>query len=182
MSDASLIAVRYVCALFDIASGNKQHDNVKKDMLALKVILSKSAELRNFLVNPVISRKQAGKAVEAVLAAIKASDLTRRFFSLLAAQRRLALTPVVIEKYLAELAKSRGELEVHVTSAAALGKKQADLLSDALERTTKKKVELKLSENPELLGGVQIRIGSKMLDNSVKNKLARLRQALSRAA
>ncbi len=181
-SYANLIAVRYVRALFETAAEKKQHEQVKKDMLALRAVIAKSPELRRFFVNPVISRAQAEKAMDAVLTAIRAGELTRQFFALLAKQRRLAVTPAVIEKYLAQLAQERGELVVHVVSASAFGKKQVEFLSGVLAGTTGKKVELQLSENSELIGGVQIRIGSRMLDNSISSKLSRLRLALSKAA
>jgi len=181
-SDVNLIAARYARALFNMATEKKQHDALKKDLLALKGVLAKSPELRKFLVNPVISRTQSEKAMNAVLAAINASPLTQQFFALLARRRRLEITPAIIEKYLAQLAQMRNELVVHVVSASSLGKKQVEFLSDVLEGVTRKKVDLKLSENSELIGGVQIRIGSQMLDSSVSGKLARLRLALSKAA
>lgn len=181
-SDANLIAVRYVRALFDMATENKQHDNLKKDLTALKAVLAKSEELQKFLVSPIVSRAEAEKAINAVLASIKACDLTKMFFSLLARRRRLELTSIVIEKYLARLAEMRNELVVHVVSATSLGKKQVEFLSDVLAGVTKKKVEMKLAENSELIGGVQIRIGSKMIDNSVSTKLSRLRLAFTKAA
>lgn len=179
---SNLIAARYVSAFFDMATEDKQHDNVKKDLLIIKEILSKSAELQKFLVNPVITRQQADKAINALLVAVKASELTKQFFSLLARSRRLPVTSVIIDKYLAKLAQSRGELPVQIISASTLDKKQIALLSGVLAKATGKKIELELSENPELIGGVQIRIGSKMLDNSVSGKISRLRQALKSAA
>lgn len=181
-SDTNLIAERYVTAFFDLATDQRQHDNVKKDLLMLKEVLAKSAELQKLLVNPVITRKQSAEAIRAVLSAVGACDLTKKFFTLLANQRRLAATSVMIEKYLDMLAKSRGELVVQVTSASNLSKEQLATLSSALTKATKKKIELKLTQNPELIGGVQVRIGSQMLDNSISGKLSRLRIALAKAA
>lgn len=181
-SDSNLIAVRYVSALFDLATEGKEHDSIKKDMLAIKATLEASDELRKFFANPVVTRAKAEKSISAVLTAIKASDLTQKFFALLARQRRLALTPLIVGKYLAKLAESRGELSVQVISATPLDKKEADMLAEALAKSTKKKVELQLSQNPGLIGGLQIRIGSKMLDNSISGKLARMRIAMTKAA
>src|SRR5438270_800932 len=102
-SDANLIAARYVTALFDMATENKSHDSVKKDLLVLKSAISQSEELQKFLVNPVITREQADKAMAAVLTAIKASDLTKQFIALLAHQRRLAIIGNIITQYLERL-------------------------------------------------------------------------------
>ncbi|HEU5047492.1 MAG TPA: ATP synthase F1 subunit delta [Rickettsiales bacterium] len=181
-SYSNVIAARYVSALFDMAAEAKLHDNVKKDLLTVKDMLSGSEELQKFLNNPVVTRLQAEKAISALLTAAKASDLTQRFFTLLARSRRLSLTSQIIDKYLARLAESRDELPVKVTTASALDKKQADTLAQAIAKATGKKVELQLSENPDLIGGMQVRIGSKLLDNSISGKLARLRLALKKAA
>ncbi len=180
--NSSVIARRYVSAFFALAEEQKKHENVKKDLLALQEVIAKSPELQKFLVNPVITRKQAKSAMSAVLDALKASDLTQQFFARVAGNRRLALTPLLIENYLEKLAASKGELTVQVISAAALEKGQADVLAKALAKATGKKIGMKLSENPELIGGIQVRIGSTMLDDSVSGKLVRLRQALTKAA
>jgi F-type H+-transporting ATPase subunit delta len=156
-SDERLIAARYVQALFDLASENKQHDKVKADMLTLKSVLSVSAEFQKLLTNPVISREDAQNAIAKVLEGINACDLTRRFFALLARNRRLALTAHAIDAYLAQLAESRGELAVQVTSAQDLSDEEIGILSDSVAKATGKKVQVKTSQNPALLGGLQVR-------------------------
>lgn len=180
--DNNLIAARYVRALFGLAAEQDAHDQVKKDMLAMRSVLAQSQELQRLLVNPVISRDQMEKAVQGVLTAIKAGELTRKFFTLLVRQRRLALTGAAIDAYLQMLAESRGEVAVQVISAQELGKDQIKILTQALDKATGKKVNLETKENPALIGGVQIRIGSRMLDHSIAGKLARLRLALTKAA
>jgi F-type H+-transporting ATPase subunit delta len=181
-SDANVIAERYVRAFFDLASEAKTHDAVKRDLLTIQTMIGESGELRSFLINPLITRKQAGQTINELLVRIKASDLTRKFFATLAAQRRLALTDSVIEKYLGLLATAKGELAVQVISAASLSKEQLRTLSEVLTKATGKKIELKTSENPALIGGVQVQIGSTLFDNSIAGKLARLTSALTKAA
>jgi F-type H+-transporting ATPase subunit delta len=88
----------------------------------------------------------------------------------------------VIEKYLNKLAESRGELSVSVTAATALKPEDTKVIADAVAKSTGKKVNLTVRENPALLGGLQVRIGSRMLDTSLATKLSRLKQALSQAA
>jgi F-type H+-transporting ATPase subunit delta len=87
-SDNRLIATRYVQALFDLATQDGQHDAVKADMEKFKSILSGSPEFGKLLINPVISRASAEKAIGKVLLGIKASELTRKFFIALARNRR----------------------------------------------------------------------------------------------
>lgn len=182
MSDVNLIASRYVEALFSLAGEAKAHDALKRDLLTLQAAFAESQELTKFLENPVISREQAEKVIAAVLDAIKASDLTKKFFALLARERRLAIAPLAVRKYLELLAKSRNELEVEVISAKPLTADQAKLIADTLSKSTGKTVSLKKSENPELVGGLQLRMGSLLLDNSIASKLARMRLALTKAA
>ncbi len=181
-SDENLIAVRYVRALFALATEQKAHDNVKKDMLVLASLLAESKDLQKLFVNPIITREQSQKLIEAVLTKAGACDLTKSFFTVLAHQRRLAIAALIIEQYLAMLAESRGEITADVTSATELDAKEVKLLSESLTKATGKKVHVRTHENAALIGGVQLRIGSQMLDNTIATKLARLRQTLTRAA
>lgn len=181
-SDTNLIAARYVDALFALAAEQKQQDAVKKDMEALLAVFDQSEQARKFIVNPVMNREQSAQAMDAMLEALKASALSRKFFSLLAKERRLAISPVAAKLYLQLLAKSRNELQVEVTAASALSDAQLASIADALSKSTGKKVNLKASTNPALIGGLQVRVGSKMLDSSLAGKLDRLRQALTKVA
>lgn len=182
MSEVNLIAARYVNALFSLASEQKQHDAVKKDMLALLDAFTGSEPLRKFLVNPVMERKQSATVIAALLDAMKASDLTKKFFALLAHERRLAIAPTAAQKYLDMLAESRNELSVQLTSAKALDKKQVEAIADSLSKSTGKTITVNTSENAALIGGLQVRVGSKLLDHSIAGKLARMRLALTKAA
>jgi len=181
-SDNRLIAARYVSALFELASEGKQHDAIKADMLALKSVLDDDGAFESFLTNPVLSREQSQKTIDKVLSAIRASDLTKKLFALLTRNRRLALTSLVIDAYLERLAKDRGELTAYVTTAKAMGKEEMQTLSGTIAKSTGKKVTIKAKEDPALIGGLQVRIGSKMLDNSVAGKLQRLKQSLTKVA
>lgn len=181
-SDDRQIAARYVEALFALAAEGKHHDTVKADMLAFKATLAQSDALQKFLASPVTGQEVSAQLIGTVMDSIKASDLTRKFFTLLTHNRRLAIIPLAIDVYLARLAESRGELTAHVTSAQPLGKDEIKALGDVIAKSTGKKVEIKTQENPALLGGLQIRVGSRLLDNSVAGKLARLKQALTKAA
>lgn len=182
MSNQSVIAQRYVSALFALVTEQNSHDRVKADMLSLKSLFARSEQLRKLLVNPIISREQTEKAVDSVLAALDADQLTRKFFALLARNRRLAVAPAAIDAYLAMLAESRGELTVQVTTAQKLDTAETRTLTDALSKATGKVVELRTSEDPALIGGLQIRIGSRLMDGSVTGTLERLRQTLKAAA
>ena len=95
---------------------------------------------------------------------------------------KLVTTPLAVDAYLERIAKERGELTVHVTSAAALSADEVKALTGSIAKSTGKKVEVRTRENPALIGGLQVRVGSRMLDNSVAGKLQRLKQTLTSAA
>lgn len=181
-AETGLIAARYASALFELATEQKQQDQVKADLTQFRAVLAEGDRLTRLLTNPLMTRAEAEKAIAIVMEAMKAGELTRKFFVLLARERRLAVAPQAAEKFLALLAESRGELDVKVTSAEKLSGAQVKELEGSLSASTGKKVSVQASENPALLGGLQIRIGSKMLDHSVAGKLARMRLALTRAA
>lgn len=181
-SELNLIAARYVNALFSLATEQNQHDALKKDMVALQATFEQSDDLRKFVVNPVMDRDQSAQVIASLLDAMKTCDLTKKFYALLARERRLEIAQVAAQKYLEMLAESRNELSVDVTSAKALGSEQVAAIADSLSKSTGKKVTVKTSENAALIGGIQVRVGSKLLDHSVAGKLARMRIALTRAA
>lgn len=181
-SQLAPVANRYVDALFSLAGEQNQHDTVQKDMLILREVFAQSEMLQRFIVNPLIDRAQAEQAILALMDAVKAGELTRKFFVLLAHERRLEIAPLAIRKYLELLAESRNELGVAVTSAKALTPSQVAALTASLSQATGKKVTLNTQEDPALIGGVHIRVGSKLLDHSVAGRLQRMRVALTQAA
>jgi F-type H+-transporting ATPase subunit delta len=116
--------------------------------------------------------------LEAVLAKGEFSDLTRRFVSVVAANRRLFALPEMIEAYLVELSRRRGEVTAEVTAAQELTKAQRDALSEQLRKAVGNKVDLDLQVDPALIGGLVVRVGSRMIDASLKSKLQRLQIAM----
>jgi len=176
---ANLVAMRYVDALFELAEQGNLHDKVKADLLNFAASVKENTGLDKILHNPLISRGDSEKIIGDVLAKIKVCDLTTKFFALLARQRRLDISLVIVEKYLEKLAKRNGELTARVTSASALNKQQIEEISKTLSDSTGKKVALELSEDAALIGGLKIQIGSKVLDNSIASKLARMKDSLT---
>jgi F-type H+-transporting ATPase subunit delta len=178
-SGAKQIAQRYVKALFDVAA--KSQDAVEKDLNALDAALEGSKEFKALLSNPLLSRDKQGKAVSAVLAKIKVHKTTEQFIALLAKQKRLDLLSDIIALYSDAMMQSRGEMKAEVVSATPL--KAADLaaISAKLGQTYGKKILIETREDPELLGGVVIKIGSVQLDSSLSGKLQRLTNQLKAA-
>lgn len=175
------IAGRYATALFELADERKALDLVADDLRALKAMLAASAELRRLVRSPVIGRAEKGKALEALMERAGLDGLTRRFVGLVAANRRLMALDRMIDAYLAELARRRGEITARVTSAAALTAAQKTALAAAVKRAVGGKVAVEHRIDPALLGGLVVRVGSRMVDSSLKHKLDRLELAMKGA-
>ncbi|HYE00604.1 MAG TPA: F0F1 ATP synthase subunit delta [Alphaproteobacteria bacterium] len=177
-SSTSGVAERYATALFDLADEQKQLDEVATDLASLRRMLVASPELRRMVRNPLMSRALQGAAMEAVMARANLSPLTRRFVGLVAAKRRLWALTGMIDAYLAELARRRGEMDAQVTSAQPLAPAQVAALEDSLKAAMGKKVAVKLAVDPSLIGGMVVRVGSRMVDSSLKTRLNKLRLAM----
>ena len=176
------VATRYALALFELADENRKLDEVARDLRAVDTMINDSADLQRLLRNPVVSRADSGRAMAAILEKAEADPLTRNFIGLVAANRRLFALQPMIAAYLAELAQRRGEISAEVTSAQELTDAQAQSLEEALRAAVGGKVALSRKVNPGLIGGLVVKVGSRMIDSSLKSQLARLKLAMKGAA
>ncbi|HYE51383.1 MAG TPA: F0F1 ATP synthase subunit delta [Azospirillaceae bacterium] len=172
------LAARYAAALFDLADENKVLDQTAQDLVALKQLLAESADLRRVVRSPVLSRADQGRAMEAVMAQAGISPLVRKFVGLVAQNRRLFSLDGMIEGYLAELARRRGELTAQVTSARPLSQEQLAAVTDALRQAMGSKVSVAVRVDPALIGGMIVKVGSRMIDSSLRTKLTKLKIAM----
>ena len=171
-------AARYAKALADLAGEAGALETVEHDVQALAAALEESEELSRFIRSPLFKAAQQKAVMGAILDKAKAHDLTRRFVDTLIANRRLALLPDAITAFQRLLAERRGEMEVVAITAqpmsAAAQKKLAGRLKDVLDR----KVDIVNTVDPDIIGGLVLRIGSRMIDASVKHRLEALKSAL----
>lgn len=177
-SGSSGLASRYAKALFELADEAKALDAVADDLRTLKSLLAESESLRRLVRSPVLSRDEQGRAIAAVLAKAGAAPLTRQFVGVAAANRRLFTLPGMINAYLAELARRRGEMTAEVTAAHALTDSQTKALTDQLKKAVGAKVSVNVSVDPSLLGGLVVKVGSRMIDSSLRTKLGKLQLAM----
>ncbi|WP_035725586.1 F0F1 ATP synthase subunit delta [Fodinicurvata fenggangensis] len=172
------LAGRYALALFDLADEAKSLDAVAENLRELKKLIEESSDLQTLIRSPLYGRDQQAKAMQAVLEKAGADDLTRRFVLVIAQNRRLFALPEIIEAYLAELAHRRGEISADVTAATSLTKTQEKALLDTIAKSVGGKVQLNVKVDPDLLGGLIVMVGSRMVDTSIKSKLQRLQFAM----
>lgn len=180
-SYTSGIAGRYATALYDMADEAKQLDAVADDLRGLKGLLAESADLRRLVRSPLFGRQDQIKAILAVLEKAGVNDLTRRFVGVVGQNRRLFALSTIIEAYLETLASHRGEETAYVSSAVALNDDQQTRLVDSLKKAVGSKVRIETEVDPSLIGGLVVRVGSRMIDSSVKTKLQRMKLAMKGA-
>lgn len=176
------VAARYALALFELADEQRKLDQVAADLKSIDALLRESADLRRLISNPVVSRTESGRAMTALLERIGVDALTQKFIGLVAANRRLFVLSAIIKAYLAKLAQRRGEVTAEVVSARKLSESQSMALETALRTAIGGKVALSLAVDPGLIGGLVVKVGSRMVDSSLKTQLQKMKLAMKGAA
>ena len=175
---ASGLGERYATALYDLADEQKLLDPVADDLRALRGLIDESADLKRLIRSPVLSRTDQGKAIAALAEKAGFQALVRNILGLLAKNRRLFVLPELVEAYLTELAVRRGEVTAEVISAQPLSDAQKQSLDERLRRAVGGKVAIETRVDPSLLGGLIVKLGSRMVDASLSSKLQRLQLAM----
>lgn len=169
---------RYAAALYELANENKAVASVESDLDSLGRALGESADLAALIRNPQIGRDAAAKAMEGVADLLKLSALTRNFLGVLAANRRLAALPDIVRAFASIAAAARGEVSAEVTSAHPLSSAQLKALEARLKAREGQDVKLSAKVDPEILGGLVVRIGSTQIDSSIRTRLNTLANAM----
>lgn len=177
-SISSGIAARYATAIFDLAKEDKALPALEADIDALDAALAASADLRELISSPLISRDDQSHAIAAIAVRMGLSTIAANTLALMAAKRRLFVLPQLIGDVRARIANEKGEVTAEVTAAAALTAGQAETLAATLKARVGKVVKLKTAVDESLIGGLVVKLGSTMIDTSVKSKLAALQNAM----
>ena len=172
------IARPYAQALFDIAQGDKSLDVVEQGLVSISNLASESADFSRFLRSPVISAEAKSGAVAAILGKAQVNPTVANFVRVVAANGRLFALPQIIKSFRDLAAKERGEVSADVTSAVPLTKAQLASLATTLKARIGKTVTLNEHVDPSLIGGLQVKVGSQMIDSSLKTKLTAMKIAM----
>jgi len=175
------LAERYAAALFDLAEEQRALDDVASDLRQLRAMLAASVDLSRLVRTPVLTRDEQGRAISALAAHAGLSPLVRDFLGVVAKNRRLFAVAPMIEAYLEKLAERRGEITAEVIAARPLTETQLALLGDQLRRSVGRRVSMDARVDPGLIGGMIVKVGSRMVDGSLKSKLQRLQIAMKGA-
>ena len=180
-SNLSNVGARYAQALFDLASDEKQVAAVEADLSSLKAALACSRDLRSLLSSPTFGSQDKAKGLAGIAAKAKFTDTTGKFLGLLAANGRAAALPAVITAFAALSANARGAVFAEVTTALPLSAAQAQGVAAALRQSLGKDPEITTRVDPAILGGIKVKVGSRLFDASLRSKLDSLKFALKRA-
>jgi F-type H+-transporting ATPase subunit delta len=177
-SHSAGLALRYATAAFELAAEERAIDRLAADLAELKTLLQRSPELTRLVRSPLFSREDQAKGMEAVLAKAGAADLTRKLVLLLAQKRRLFALADIIRAFEQLLARHRGEVAAEVTSAHELSAAETAELRAVLKDKLGREPRLTTHVDPKLLGGLVLKVGSRMIDSSLRAKLDGLRAAM----
>ena len=169
---------RYATALFELARESKSIDTVEASLATVRAALDQSDDFKRLIESPLVSRKDAAKATAAVGDELGIDATTKNFLGVLADNRRLSQLPAVIRAFRGLAANFRGETTADVTSAHPLSDDQVDALKQQLRTRVGRDVSVDLTVDPSLLGGLVVRIGSQMIDSSIKTRLNTLAHAM----
>ena len=176
MKSASL---QYANALADIALEQGVAEPVTKQLRDFSAIYGGSAELRNFLSSPAVTREAKHRVIEKLLGRMGASKFLRNFLFVVVDNRRTQVLPGIIAAFQEVMRQRQGIVEAHISSATELNSAQKAQVESTLERLTGKRVETKFSLEPNLLGGAVLRVGDTVYDGSLRTRLQELRVRLA---
>ncbi len=174
-SAASKIAERYATALIETGEQSKAIDSIEKDFSELSNMIDQSSDLATLINSPLYSSTEQGSALWDLAQKAGFNKLTANFLGVLVQNRRLDILKDVIAAFGRELARRRGQVNAKVVSAVKLTAEQERALQDSLKKSLGFNVTLDMSVDPALLGGMIVTVGSKMIDDSVRRKLERLK-------
>jgi F-type H+-transporting ATPase subunit delta len=172
------IAARYAKAVFELAKEDKAVAKVETDLDALEAALADSADFRALISSPVYSRDEQAGAIAALAKKMGLSTIVSNVLALMSNKRRLYILPQLVQALRAAIAEDKGEITAEVTSAKALTKTQADKLAKALASSVGKTVKISATVDEKLIGGLVVKMGSKMIDTSIASKLNSLQNAM----
>jgi len=180
-SNASMVAGRYGRALFDLASEQNSVAAVEADLRSLKTALAESRDLRALVGSPAFGAADKAKGLAAIAEKAQLHPTTRKFLGLLAANGRASALSEVIRAFEALAAQARGAVSAEVTTAVPLSAAQAKGVAAALRQALGKEPEIATRVDPAILGGIRVKVGSRLFDASLRSKLDSLKFALKRA-
>nr|WP_280520451.1 F0F1 ATP synthase subunit delta [Phaeobacter sp. J2-8] len=177
-SISSGIADRYATAVFEIANENGKLAELEGNLDDLAAALNESDDLRDLINNPLYTRAAQGAAITALAQKMELRPVLAKALGLMASKRRLFVLPQLIKQLRAKIADHKGEVTADVVSAQPLSPAQADALATTLKASIGKDIKVNATVDETLIGGLVVKVGSKMIDTSIRSKLNSLQNAM----
>ncbi|MCF8482253.1 MAG: F0F1 ATP synthase subunit delta [Rhodospirillum sp.] len=178
MAGVTGVADRYAAALYELADERGALDQVATDLRSLNTMLEESEDLRRAIASPILGRLAQQRALGVLADKAEFSEIVKNFMGLAASNRRAFALPGMIKAFLIRLATARGEVTAHVSTAKAMTQAQEGALAAALKKAMGTDVSIDATVDPAILGGMVVRVGSRMVDSSLSSKLKRLQLAM----
>jgi F-type H+-transporting ATPase subunit delta len=172
------IAARYATAIFELAKEDNALKALESDVDALDDALKVSHDFRDLITSPIYSREQQATAVTAIAKKAGLSQIVTNTLALMAGNRRLFVLPQLVRELRARIAAEKGEVTAEVTAAKALTKAQEEKLAKTLKASVGKDVKISMAVDETLIGGLVVKVGSRMIDTSIRSKLAALQNSM----
>jgi len=172
------IAQRYATAVYELARDAKKVKAIETDLTVLQHAIAQSDDFNALIKSPIYTRDQQSAAIAALSKKMKLSDIMTNTLALMAQKRRLFVLPALVRTLRDIIAEENGEVTADVTSAKALTKTQVDKLTKSLKAKTGKTVTLNQIVDESLIGGLIVKVGSKMIDTSIRSKLNSLQNVM----
>ena len=175
------MAGRYATALFELALESSAVEQVQANLKAFNALVASSPDMQRLVRSPVFSADEQARAIDAVLDKASISGIARNFLRVVAANRRLFAVDQIIRGFNALAAKQRGEVTAEVTVAEQLNDARMSDIRDALKAVTAKDVTIDVTVDPSIIGGLKVKLGSRMVDASLRTKLNSIKFAMKEA-
>ena len=177
-SISTSIADRYASAVFDLAKDGKKLKALETDVDALGAALDDSSDFVDLISSPIYGRDAQGAAITAIAKKMELSPVVSNTLALMAQKGRLFVLPQLVEQLREKIAEEKGEVTADVTAAKALTKAQSDKLAKTLKEQIGKTVKINTTVDESLIGGLIVKVGSKMIDTSIRSKLDALQNTM----
>lgn len=172
------IASRYATAVFDLAKDGNELDALERDIDALDAALTESADFRTLIHSPIYSRHEQARAIAAIAEKMELTGILANTLKLMAEKRRLFVLPQLVRALRGLIAEEKGEVTAEIRTARALSDAQKSKLAEVLRASIGKNVNMNVAVDESLIGGLVVKVGSKMIDTSIRSKLAALQNTM----
>ena len=178
LSISAGIASRYSTALFELMLSENMLEELENEIAALQQVFNDSEDLRVLIGSPIYTRDDARKGIVEIATRMGLSSLFTKTLALLATKRRLFALPLILDQLEQKISDHKGIIQAEIHSAHDLTDDEIDRITDALKSNAGKDIKLDIKIDPGLIGGMVVRLGSRMIDSSIKSKLMNMKYAM----